>query len=193
MKRTLPALASIAIVSVLPGIAIAAPAAPKAGAKSVFGPVKAVDFRPLKRRERPRKAKVTKARIGPNGLVVAPPSAPPEVVRIIKAGNEIATKPYTYGGGHGNWNDSGYDCSGSVSYALHGAGLLDVALDSNGLAAFGKPGPGRWVSIMGNPQHAYMVVAGVRFDTSSGKQTGNRWTAVDGSTSGYAVRHPPGL
>ena len=136
----------------------------------MFGPVRAADFRPssaASSRERPRKAKVTKARIGPNGLVVPPPSAPPEVVRIIKAGNEIATKPYTYGGGHGNWTDSGYDCSGSVSYALHGAGLLDVALDSNGLAAFGKSGPGRWVSIMGNPQHAYMVVAGVRFDTSS--------------------------
>jgi len=196
MKRTLPALASIAIVSLLPGLALAAPQPSDTRAKSVFGPVRAADFRPLERREtreRPRKAKVTKARIGPDGLVVPPPSAPPAVVRIIKAGNEIATKPYTYGGGHGNWDDYGYDCSGSVSYALHGAGLLDVALDSSGLAGFGKSGPGRWVSIMGNPQHAYMVVAGVRFDTSSSKRAGNRWTAEDGSTSGYAVRHPPGL
>ena len=144
MKRTLPALASIAIVSLLPGLALAAPHAPRPKADAVFGPVQAVDFRPLERterRERPRKVKVTKARIGPNGLVVAPPTAPPEVVKIIKAGNEIATTPYVYGGGHGSWAASGYDCSGSVSYALHGAGFLDVALDSSGLAAFGKPAP----------------------------------------------------
>jgi hypothetical protein len=136
---------------------------------------------------------VRDATIGPNGLAVPPPGAPAEVARIIRAGNRIATKPYKYGGGHGIWEDSGYDCSGSVSYALHGAGLLDVALDSNGVAAFGKPGAGRWVSLMGNPGHAYMIVAGLRFDTSSSNQTGNRWTTQMRSAAGYAVRHPAGL
>jgi peptidoglycan hydrolase-like protein with peptidoglycan-binding domain len=128
-----------------------------------------------------------------DGLAVAPASAPDEVRAIIEAGNAIATKPYKYGGGHQRWNDRGYDCSGSVSYALHGAGLLDVALDSSGVAAFGKPGAGRWVSLMGNPGHAYMVVAGLRFDTSSSNQTGNRWTTQMRSTAGYVVRHPQGL
>ena len=191
MKRTLPVLVCIAVVSALPGPALAA--------DGVFGPVAATSFRSLERSSeqprahRRRAARVTKARIGPDGLAVPPPSAPRKVVRIIAAGNEIATKPYKYGGGHGIWADSGYDCSGSVSYALHGAGLLDVALDSSGLAVFGRAGPGRWVTVMGNPGHAYMVVAGLRFDTSSGKQSGNRWTAEERTTSGYAVRHPPGL
>jgi hypothetical protein len=189
MKRTLPVLVCIAVVSALPGPALAA--------DGVFGPVAATSFRSLERSEQPpvhrRAVKVTKARIGPNGLAVPPPSAPPKVVRIIAAGNRIATKPYKYGGGHGSWADSGYDCSGSVSYALHGAGLLDAALDSSGLAAFGRPGPGRWVTVMGNPGHAYMVVAGLRFDTSSSNQTGNRWTDEERTPSGYVVRHPPGL
>jgi peptidoglycan hydrolase-like protein with peptidoglycan-binding domain len=134
-----------------------------------------------------------RATIAPDGLAVAPASAPPEVAEIIAAGNEIATKPYKYGGGHGSWRDSGYDCSGSVSYALHGAGLLNTQLDSSALAAFGRRGRGEWVSVMGNAGHAYMVVAGLRFDTSSGKRSGNRWTARMRSSAGYAVRHPASL
>jgi hypothetical protein len=134
-----------------------------------------------------------RATIGPDGLAVPPASAPPEVAEIIAAGNEIATKPYKYGGGHGSWRDSGYDCSGSVSYALHGAGLLDTQLDSSALAAFGKRGRGEWVSVMANAGHAYMVVAGLRFDTSSSKSDGNRWTKQMRSRSEYTVRHPAGL
>jgi cell wall-associated NlpC family hydrolase len=134
-----------------------------------------------------------KATIGPDGLAVPPASAPPEVAEIIAAGNEIATKPYKYGGGHGSWRDSGYDCSGSVSYALHGAGLLDTQLDSSALEAFGKRGRGARVSVMANAGHAYMVVAGLRFDTSSSKGNGNRWTTRMRSRSGYTVRHPVGL
>jgi hypothetical protein len=115
------------------------------------------------------------------------------VAEIIAAGNRIATKPYKYGGGHGAWRDSGYDCSGSVSYALHGAGLLDTQLDSSAFESFGKRGRGEWVSVMANAGHAYMVVAGLRLDTSSGKSSGNRWTARMRSRSGYTVRHPAGL
>ena len=173
MTRALPAL-------VCTVVAIAFPATALAGPYEGMAPVNT-------------KVQIEDATIGSSGLAVAPAGAPPEVVQIIRAGNAIARKPYKYGGGHGIWQDSGYDCSGSVSYALHGAGLVDVALDSSGIAAFGKPGSGRWVSVMGNPGHAYMVVAGLRFDTTSSNQTGNRWTRQARSPAGYAVRHPAGL
>jgi peptidoglycan hydrolase-like protein with peptidoglycan-binding domain len=127
------------------------------------------------------------------GLAVAPSSAPDEVKAIIAAGNKIAAKPYRYGGGHGSWRDSGYDCSGSVSYALHGAGLLSAALDSTGFMRWGDRGKGEWVTIYGNPGHAYMVVAGLRFDTSARRQSGSRWTETMRSPRGYRVRHPEGL
>ena len=103
---------------------------------------------------------------------VAPRSPPPEVQEIVDAADEIATKPYKYGGGHGRWRDSGYDCSGSISYALHGAGLLDSPLDSTGFMSWGEPGKGQWVTIYANAGHAYMVVNGRRFDTSSSKRSG---------------------
>jgi hypothetical protein len=138
-------------------------------------------------------APAEEAYIDANGLAVAPASAPPEVHAIIAAGNEIATKPYKYGGGHGRWNDSGYDCSGSISYALHGAGLLETALDSSGFMSWGERGRGEWVSIYAHGGHAYMVVAGLRFDTSARRQTGNRWSDEMRSPSGYTVRHPEGL
>jgi peptidoglycan hydrolase-like protein with peptidoglycan-binding domain len=133
------------------------------------------------------------AYIDESGLAVAPASAPPEVQAIIAAGNEIAAKPYKYGGGHGRWNDTGYDCSGSISYVLHAAGLLDTALDSTGFMSWGEAGRGEWVTIRTNPGHAYMIVAGLRFDTSARRQTGNRWSDVMRSASGYTGRHPAGL
>src|SRR4051812_5524651 len=107
----------------------------------------------------------SKATIGSDGLAVAPADAPDQVKQIIAAGNEIAKTPYHYGGGHGKWQDSGYDCSGSVSYALHGAGLLTSSLTSGGFTSWGEQGPGQWVSIYGKSSHVYMVVAGLRFDT----------------------------
>lgn len=128
-----------------------------------------------------------------DGLAVAPASAPEEVKAIIEAGNEIATKPYKYGGGHRRWRDSGYDCSGSISYALHGAGLLDSALDSSGFMRWGERGRGEWVTIRANAGHAYMIVAGLRFDTSARKRTGNRWSERMRSARGYRGRHPEGL
>ena len=113
--------------------------------------------------------------------------------KLIGAANRIARFPYKYGGGHGTYHDSGYDCSGSVSYALHYAGLLRTPLDSSGFMSYGLPGPGRHVTIYANAGHAYMVVDHRRFDTSAIGETGSRWTSTHRSSSGYAVRHPRGL
>jgi putative peptidoglycan binding protein len=115
------------------------------------------------------------------------------VRRIVRAANRIATMPYKYGGGHGTYHDSGYDCSGSVSYALHYAGLLRTPLDSTGFESYGLPGPGRHVTIYANAGHAYMVVDHRRFDTSAVRETGSRWTSTHRSSAGYVVRHPRGL
>jgi hypothetical protein len=118
---------------------------------------------------------------------------PTRVRRIIAAADRIAGKPYKYGGGHGTWEDTGYDCSGSVSYALHGAGLLDSALTSGGFMSWGEPGKGRWVTIYANPGHVYMVIDGRRFDTTGRDESGSRWQSRSRSSAGYTVRHPPGL
>jgi peptidoglycan hydrolase-like protein with peptidoglycan-binding domain len=115
------------------------------------------------------------------------------VHRIVRAANRIATMPYKYGGGHGTYHDSGYDCSGSISYALHYAGLLKTPLDSTGFESYGLPGPGRHVTIYANAGHAYMVVDHRRFDTSAISETGSRWTSTHRGSAGYTVRHPPGL
>jgi cell wall-associated NlpC family hydrolase len=138
-------------------------------------------------------APTEKAYIGSDGLAVAPSSAPDGVKAIVEAGNAIATKPYKYGGGHGRWNDSGYDCSGSVSYVLHAAGLLSRALDSSGFMSWGERGRGTWITIRSNPGHAYMIVAGLRFDTSARSRTGTRWSEQMRSASGFRGRHPDGL
>ena len=134
-----------------------------------------------------------KAYMGSDGMAVAPASAPDEVRAVIEAGNEIATKPYKYGGGHTSWNDSGYDCSGSVSYVLHAAGLLRRALDSTGFMSWGEPGRGTWITVRANPDHAYMIVAGLRFDTSARRRTGTRWSEQMRSARGFRGRHPEGL
>jgi|SRR5215207_5472707 len=134
-----------------------------------------------------------KGYIDSSGMAVAPSSAPDEVKAIVAAGNQIATKPYKYGGGHARWNDTGYDCSGSVSYVLHAAGLLGRARDSTGFMSYGDAGRGIWITIRSNPSHAYMIVAGLRFDTSARSRTGSRWSEQMRSASGYRGRHPEGL
>ena len=111
----------------------------------------------------------------------------------IAAANRIAGAPYRYGGGHGSFSDSGYDCSGSVSYVLHGAGRLASPLDSAQLMSYGAPGRGRWITVYANPGHAYLVIRGRRYDTTGRAQTGSRWQPAHRSSAGYAVRHPPGL
>jgi Putative peptidoglycan binding domain len=118
---------------------------------------------------------------------------PATVDAVIRAANQIASHPYKYGGGHGSFRDSGYDCSGSVSYALHGGGLLRSPLDSSGFMRYGAPGRGRYITIYANPGHVYMVVNGRRYDTSARYQTGSRWTNTMRSSEGYVVRHPAGL
>jgi peptidoglycan hydrolase-like protein with peptidoglycan-binding domain len=134
-----------------------------------------------------------KATIGPDGKAIAPADAPPAVQQIIAAANEIEGKPYKYGGGHGKWEDTGYDCSGSVSYALRGAGLLEDAMPSGAFTSWGEPGEGTWVTIYANGGHMYMTVAGLRFDTSARRSVGGRWTTETRSPKGYTVRHPEGL
>jgi peptidoglycan hydrolase-like protein with peptidoglycan-binding domain len=115
------------------------------------------------------------------------------VARVIAAGDEIATRPYVYGGGHGSFQSAGYDCSGSVSYALHGGGLLSSPEDSTGLESYGEAGPGRYITIYANAEHAFMVVDGRRFDTVAQQETGTRWSDSMTSTGGYVARHPAGL
>ncbi len=115
------------------------------------------------------------------------------VARVIAAGDEIATRPYVWGGGHGSFQSVGYDCSGSVSYALHGAGLLSSPEDSGSLESYGEAGPGRHITIYANAGHAFMVVDGRRFDTVALAETGTRWSGSMTSTAGYVARHPAGL
>jgi peptidoglycan hydrolase-like protein with peptidoglycan-binding domain len=115
------------------------------------------------------------------------------VARVIAAANEIATRPYVYGGGHGSFQSTGYDCSGSVSYALHGGGLLSSPEDSSALESYGEPGPGRHITIYANSEHAWMVIDGRRFDTIAQQESGTRWSDSMMSTAGYVVRHPAGL
>jgi peptidoglycan hydrolase-like protein with peptidoglycan-binding domain len=119
--------------------------------------------------------------------------SPSVVARVIRAANRIQSMPYKYGGGHARWKDTGYDCSGSVSYALHGGGLLSSALTSGGFMRWGEPGPGRRITIYASPGHVYMIVDGRRFDTTGRDETGSRWQPSDRSSAGYVVRHPAGL
>jgi hypothetical protein len=134
------------------------------------------------------------ATLGADGLAVAPASAPQEVQDAIAAANRIVGKPYKYGGGHGRWEDSGYDCSGAMSYALHGAGLLNRQLTSGDFMSWGAAGKGSWITIYAHGGHGFLVIAGLRFDTgwnNAGK--GPRWSEEMRPADGYTVRHPKGL
>jgi cell wall-associated NlpC family hydrolase len=132
-----------------------------------------------------------------DGLAAAPMSAPTVVQEVIWAGNQIIGLPYIYGGGHGSFESPGYDCSGTVSFALHGGALLATPEDSSEFMVWGSHGVGRWVTIFSNPGHAYMDVAGLRLDTSSAddpsNQQGPRWRPLRPANSGFTVRHPLGL
>jgi hypothetical protein len=134
-----------------------------------------------------------KARLLPNGMLVPPASAPPKVQAVIAAANKIRTKPYVFGGGHARWWDSGYDCSGSVSFALHGGGFLESPLPSGPMAKWGLAGEGRWITVYANSGHAYAVIAGFRWDTSGNASgSGPRWHEDLRSSAGFVARHPAG-
>jgi hypothetical protein len=130
-----------------------------------------------------------------NGRAIAPLDAPPAVKKVIAAANKIRTKPYIWGGGHARWWDSGYDCSGSVSFALHGGGFLSSPLPSGPMETWGSPGKGRWITVYANVGHAYAVIAGLRWDTAGNTSgTGPRWhkSLRAAATGPFVARHPAG-
>jgi cell wall-associated NlpC family hydrolase len=131
--------------------------------------------------------------LGANGLAAAPAGAPQAVKDVIAAANAIVGKPYLWGGGHGSFESPGYDCSGAISYALNGGGLLTSPLDSTGFTTWGEPGEGNWITVYGNSGHAYAVIAGLRWDTSGTGGTGPKWHSDLRETSGFIARHPSGL
>ena len=144
-----------------------------------------------------------KATLLPDGSVAAPADAPPQVQAAIFAANKLLDKPYRYGGGHARVEDSGYDCSGTISYALIAAKVLKSPLDSGSFMRWGVKGKGKWITVYTNPGHAFVVIAGIRLDTSTGgivsrkiartSERGPRWRVALRSTKGYKVRHPLGL
>jgi hypothetical protein len=149
----------------------------------------------------------TTAPVGPpgkamlvNGRAIPPANAPAAVKKVIAAANKIRTKPYVYGGGHGRWWDSGYDCSGAVSYLLYHAGILTDPMPSGSFMTWGEPGKGQWITTYSNKGHMYAVVAGLRWDTSSagevrrrGSGTGPRWRSTKRKPTGFVARYYPGF
>jgi len=138
------------------------------------------------------------AQLQPDGTAIAPSNAPRQVRKAIAAGNKIHTRPYIWGGGHRSFRSRGYDCSGAVSYVLHAAGLLRSPLSSGPLMAWGAPGMGSWITVYANSSHAWMTVAGLRFDTSAvgeslNQGSGPRWRQTARGGTGYAARYYPGL
>jgi cell wall-associated NlpC family hydrolase len=141
-------------------------------------------------------ASANQATLTPDGLAVAPLDAPTAVQQVIAAGNEIAHLPYRWGGGHATYEDTAYDCSGSISFVFGAAHLLTGPLVSGALASWGASGPGKWITVFANAGHTFMYVAGLRFDTVALAQTGSRWSdrsATEPDLRTFAIRHPPGL
>jgi hypothetical protein len=184
-----PAFALVAALALAPTASadtLGGVTAPPSAAAQVSGPVI------LKDEEGPTVKGKRAVLIGTKAY--APSKAPYAVKRVIWAANKIRHKPYVWGGGHAHyWKDRGYDCSGSVSYALHGGGLLDYPMVSGSLAHWGGKGHGRWITIFANKTHVFMIVAGLRFDTSGEGESGPRWRPESRSTDGFHVRHPDGF
>ena len=141
----------------------------------------------------PTRAPAGRVTLNGDGTASAPANAPASIKAAVAAGNRIAKTPYIWGGGHGSFSDKGYDCSGSVSYVLHAAGVLGSPLASGGLMSWGKEGQGNWITVYSNPGHVFMTVGGLRFDTSGRSGTGSRWQSAGRGAGGFAVRHYPGL
>jgi hypothetical protein len=141
-------------------------------------------------------AQTPTATLTPGGRAIAPPSAPPAVKAMIEAANRIHHRPYSWGGGHRHWNSLGYDCSGSVSYVMHAAGLLESPLDSTGFMRWGGSGAGSWVRIYASHEHVFATIAGLRWDTSyseDGDRSGPGWSEEMRPADGFRLRHPLGL
>jgi cell wall-associated NlpC family hydrolase len=129
-----------------------------------------------------------------SGIALAPPDAPEAVQKVINAANTIVGRPYIWGGGHASFYSYGYDCSGSVSFALFGGGLIPEPLTSGALEGWGEPGSGKWITVYANAGHTFMEIAGLRWDTvGDARGTGPRWHLAPTSTAGFVARHPPGL
>jgi cell wall-associated NlpC family hydrolase len=128
-----------------------------------------------------------------NGVALAPPDAPEAVKNVINAANTLVGQPYVWGGGHASWYSNGYDCSGSVSFALFGGGMIPRPLTSGDLEGWGAPGPGKWITVYASGSHTFAEIAGLRWDTVGDAQgTGPRWHLAPASGAGFVVRHPPG-
>jgi cell wall-associated NlpC family hydrolase len=188
-KRRL-AVAGVTAICVL---AAAVPAAAQTGGTGSPGSTTTSTTTPTTPLAPPGRAKLRR-----DGTAVAPADAPANIQAAIAAGNAIHTYPYHWGGGHRSFTDTGYDCSGAVSYVLHAAGLLASPMTSGGFASsWGAPGKGRWITVYGNPSHVYMIVAGLRFDTSSGgdrwnQGSGPRWRKKKRAPGGYTAKYAPG-
>jgi cell wall-associated NlpC family hydrolase len=129
-----------------------------------------------------------------SGIALPPPDAPEAVQQVINAANTIVGRPYVWGGGHASFTSYGYDCSGSVSFVLHGAALIPEPLTSGSLEGWGEPGPGKWITVYANADHTFMEIDGLRWDTvGDARGTGPRWHLMPTSTAGFVARHPPGL
>ncbi|MFY9487234.1 MAG: hypothetical protein WAP35_00860 [Solirubrobacterales bacterium] len=182
----MPKLVLLASFSLIIFSALVAPSLAATGQASNQG---AAEFAPT-----PATTPGLKATLAADGrTAVAPVGAPLPVQKAIWAANEITTKPYLYGGGHGKFKDRGYDCSGTISYALNGGGLLDSPLDSSSFMSWGERGKGNWITVYTNPGHAYVMIAGLRLDTSGRGEKGPRWRPEKRSTRGLRARHPQGL
>src|SRR5215210_7440963 len=174
-------------------LAVAVPAAAQTGGTGSPGSTTTSTTAPAAPVGPPGRAKLRK-----DGTAVAPADAPANIQAAIAAGNAIHTYPYHWGGGHRSFTDTGYDCSGAVSYVLHAAGLLASPMTSGGFASsWGAPGKGRWITVYGNASHVYMVVAGLRYDTSSGgdrwnQGSGPRWRKKKRSAGSYTAKYYPG-
>ncbi|MBI4898573.1 MAG: hypothetical protein HY827_09460 [Actinobacteria bacterium] len=179
----------LALAAILSLIILSLIAVPAEGATSKAADTGSVGFQ-----ETPATNPGLRASIAADGrTAIAPAGAPLEVQQAIWAANKITTKPYVYGGGHRRWTDRGYDCSGTVSFALHGGNLLDSPLDSSSFMKWGDAGPGAWITIYTNRGHAYAVIAGLRLDTSGPGERGPRWRSAERDGKGFRVRHPVGL
>ena len=129
-----------------------------------------------------------------SGIALAPPDVPEVVQKVINQANTIVGRPYVWGGGHASFYSYGYDCSGSVSYALFGGGLIPEPLTSGALESWGEPGPGKWITVYANAEHTFMEIDGLRWDTvGDARGTGPRWHLTTANTEGFVARHPPGL